>query len=156
MNGLQIASFTSPNSAFKRFVRRAPTPPKDLVVGLEKAQAISLLTDTSKSPKNDIVPLKKEKKKVDKKSGRKEEVKMGRWTEAEHKLFLEAMETYGNSWEKVRLHIGTRTTAQIRSHAQKYYTGLRMKAIKKYKENPDAEKAIFVVTREYINTSTFK
>lgn len=86
----------------------------------------------------------------------KEEKQMGRWSEEEHRRFIEAMEIYGNVWTLVKNHIKTRTTAQIRSHAQKYYTGLRKKAIKKCKEDPKNAKAIFVVVREYLNMSTFR
>ncbi len=49
------------------------------------------------------------------------ETNAGRWTKAEHKLFLEALELYGKDWKKVQQHVGTRTTTQARSHAQKYF-----------------------------------
>ena len=41
----------------------------------------------------------------------------GRWTKDEHKCFLEALKLYGKNWKKVEEHVGTRTGAQIRSHA---------------------------------------
>lgn len=87
---------------------------------------------------------------------RDNEIRMGRWSEKEHKLFLEAMERYGNSWNQVQAYVKTRTTLQIRSHAQKFYAGLTQKAIKKYKEGPNKKQAIFVVVREYLNTTTIK
>lgn len=31
------------------------------------------------------------------------------------------MSMYGRDWKKVELHIGTRSGAQIRSHAQKFF-----------------------------------
>jgi SHAQKYF class myb-like DNA-binding protein len=49
------------------------------------------------------------------------DVVMGRWTKIEQKLFLEALQKYGKNWEKVHQHVGTRTTTQVRSHAQKYF-----------------------------------
>ena len=45
----------------------------------------------------------------------------GRWTRAEHELFLEGLQLYGREWKKVSAKIKTRTAAQIRSHAQKYF-----------------------------------
>ena len=44
----------------------------------------------------------------------------GRWTSAEHEAFLEGLKIYGREWKKVANCIPTRTSAQIRSHAQKY------------------------------------
>ena len=52
-------------------------------------------------------------------------MKEGRWNSKEQKLFIEAFGLYGKDWKKVRNHVGTRTTTQIRSHAQKYFIRLR-------------------------------
>ena len=49
------------------------------------------------------------------------ETNTGRWTRLEHKMFLDALELYGKDWKKVQQHVGTRTTTQARSHAQKYF-----------------------------------
>ena len=56
----------------------------------------------------------------------------GRWSKAEHKRFLEALNLYGKNWKKVQEYVGTRTTTQARSHAQKYFAKLEEKGI-----NPD-------------------
>lgn len=48
----------------------------------------------------------------------------GRWTQKEHEDFLVGLEKYGREWKKVASHISTRTSAQIRSHAQKYFAKL--------------------------------
>jgi len=45
------------------------------------------------------------------------EYKTGRWTEDEHKLFLEALMIYGKDWDKIEAHVKTRDAAHIRSHA---------------------------------------
>ena len=45
----------------------------------------------------------------------------GRWTHDEHQAFLEGLRTCGREWKKVASLIPTRTSAQIRSHAQKYF-----------------------------------
>jgi len=44
----------------------------------------------------------------------------GRWTPEEHELFLKGKAIHGRSWTKVAEVVGTRTTVQVRSHAQKY------------------------------------
>ncbi|KAL3815916.1 hypothetical protein ACHAXA_005764 [Cyclostephanos tholiformis] len=45
----------------------------------------------------------------------------GRWTAAEHEAFLRGLKVYGREWKKVATCVPTRTSAQIRSHAQKYF-----------------------------------
>lgn len=49
----------------------------------------------------------------------------GRWTADEHRAFLSGLATYGREWKRVALHIPTRTSSQVRSHAQKYFTKLQ-------------------------------
>jgi SHAQKYF class myb-like DNA-binding protein len=50
--------------------------------------------------------------------------KMGRWTKDEHFRFLEALKYFGKEWKKVQEHVGTRTSTQARSHAQKFFNKL--------------------------------
>lgn len=50
-----------------------------------------------------------------------ESLTRGRWTDAEHHKFLQAIRLFGKDWRKVQEYIGSRTGAQIRSHAQKYF-----------------------------------
>lgn len=39
----------------------------------------------------------------------------------EHSRFLEALKLYGKDWKKVQSYVGTRSTTQARSHAQKHF-----------------------------------
>ena len=48
----------------------------------------------------------------------------GRWTDEEHERFCQALKMYGKDWNQIQDYIGTRTSAQIRSHAQKYFSKL--------------------------------
>jgi len=49
----------------------------------------------------------------------------GRWTKEEHQKFVEALKLFGKNWKSVEDYIGTRTGAQIRSHAQKFFNRLQ-------------------------------
>lgn len=69
----------------------------------------------------------------------------GRWTKEEHKRFLEAFNLYGKNWKKVQEFVGTRSTTQVRSHAQKYLAKLESKGIMAKEEEEEEEvKVIFV------------
>lgn len=48
----------------------------------------------------------------------------GRWTPQEHELFLEGLKLFGRDWKQVAEHVKTRTSVQIRSHAQKHFAKL--------------------------------
>ena len=47
--------------------------------------------------------------------------KSGRWTRAEHRKFLEGLKVHGRNWKKISEIIRTRTSTQVRSHAQKHF-----------------------------------
>ena len=45
----------------------------------------------------------------------------GRWTMEEHRLFMDGLQIHGKNWKQLESYISTRTSSQIRSHAQKYF-----------------------------------
>ena len=45
----------------------------------------------------------------------------GRWTEEEHAAFLRGLALWGRVWTRYQAIIPTRSPAQVRSHAQKYF-----------------------------------
>ena len=61
------------------------------------------------------------------KAGKKRST-LGRWTEEEHNKFIYAIQLYGKDWRRVQNCVGTRTTLQIRSHAQKYFINWQKKS----------------------------
>lgn len=63
----------------------------------------------------------------------------GRWTEAEHKRFLEGLRLYKKDWRMIEEHIGTRTCSQIRSHAQKFFLRLQKQQLEMKGEGLCAE-----------------
>ena len=83
---------------------------------------MSVSTTPSCSP-SEAVPKKKQRK--SNKSSPKEGQTTGRWTDEEHQAFLRGLHTYGREWKKVASHIPTRSSAQVRSHAQKYFSKLQ-------------------------------
>ena len=53
----------------------------------------------------------------------------GRWSPAEHKIFLQGIKEHGKGWKRIAAMIGTRNVVQVRTHAQKYFQKVnRMKA----------------------------
>lgn len=87
----------------------------DKDVALSKASSIDgFASMTSDCPKQVSTPTKK----------RKISTGAGRWTEQEHKAFLVGLSRYGREWKLVAQDIPTRTSAQVRSHAQKYFAKL--------------------------------
>lgn len=55
----------------------------------------------------------------------RESQQRGRWSSTEQELFLRGLHLYGRRWTKIAQIIGTRTTAQVRSHAQKFEMKVR-------------------------------
>ena len=73
----------------------------------------------------------------------------GRWTYEEHIRFLKGCLLYGNNWKKVENYVKSRTSSQIRSHAQKFLIKLN----KKYKVNLNSP---FSHSQKYIKNAKHK
>ena len=71
----------------------------------------------------------------------------GRWIKEEHIRFIKGCLLYGNDWKKVEKYVKTRTSTQIRSHAQKFLIKLK----KKYDIYDENEKLKFFDDNDAIN-----
>jgi len=80
---------------------------------MDETAAIQNLSLDDKNQTAKKIQIFKEKK-VLKKSLRKN----GRWTKSEHSLFVLGCLLYGNNWQRIKNVVKTRSSTQIRSHAQ--------------------------------------
>ena len=69
-------------------------------------------------------------------------IQNGRWTDEEHDRFIDALRVYGKNWNKVHKQVATRTSAQTRSHAQKYFNKLIRQHEEKREEDPLSKEAL--------------
>ena len=66
----------------------------------------------------------------------------GRWKYSEHQAFIDAIKMFGKNWKQVAEYIGTRSSTQVRSHAQKYFLKENSKGVSRqqskelYMKNP--------------------
>jgi len=90
----------------------------------------SVLSLKELSQVKDKIPELKTKKKLYKihlrsMKQKKSVFNIGRWTEDEHRRFIEAILKYGNDWKNVQRHIKTRSSTQSRSHSQKFFLKIK-------------------------------
>ena len=78
-----------------------------------------ITNQNNRSKENDII----ENEEIDNEDVNK--FHTGRWTNEEHMKFIDGILEHGNEWKKVQQIIGTRSSTQARSHAQKFF--LKMK-----------------------------
>ena len=74
---------------------------------------------------NNTITIKKKKKNKIISSNVEDEINEGRWDPEEHKRFIEAINKFGNEWKEVQKYVGTRSSNQVRSHAQKFFLKLK-------------------------------
>jgi hypothetical protein len=76
-------------------------------------------------------------------------INKGRWTQEEHKIFMQEYEKYGNNCMQIARVLSTRITAQIKKHAEcffKQYSKANSAAVKQYQESlsPDKKAQVLV------------
>jgi SHAQKYF class myb-like DNA-binding protein len=84
--------------------------------------------DKEKTLNENYKPIVKEKKNKKENIFSSTEIKgenEGRWNDDEHVKFLEAINIYGNNWREVQKYVKTRSSNQVRSHAQKFILKLK-------------------------------
>jgi SHAQKYF class myb-like DNA-binding protein len=89
---------------------------------------LSVIKDVPYQPssQNDKkIKKSKEAKKKQKRINREGMYNNGRWQPEEHQRFIEAIFKYGNEWKQVQKHVGTRSSTQARSHAQKFFVKIK-------------------------------
>ena len=79
----------------------------------------------------------------------------GRWTQEEHDKFLEGLKLFGKDWRRIEEYIGSRTCAQIRSHAQKYFNRLQKDLAKGIKRTDEIEASIILGKKKKRDDSSF-
>jgi len=82
----------------------------------KKKKKIHLITDDSKKT------MKKPKRNTNQNTN----FNTGRWKPDEHKRFIDAILLFGNEWKRVENFVGTRSSTQARSHAQKFFEKMKM------------------------------
>ena len=88
-------------------------------IGIEKEESNNIFKGM------DSTEGKKKKKRKIIIQSTEEDVNEGRWDTNEHMRFLEAINIFGNEWKEVKKYIGTRSSNQVRSHAQKFFLKLK-------------------------------
>ncbi len=75
----------------------------------------------------------------------------GRWTQEEHKIFMQEYEKYGNNCMQIARVLSTRTPAQIKKHAEsffKQYLKTNSAAVKRYGESLSPNKKAQVLVND--------
>ena len=76
------------------------------------------ISNEQKSKKNKDIKIKNRK-------SREGNFHCGRWQPDEHQRFIDAILKYGNEWKQVQKYVGTRSSTQARSHAQKFFVKIK-------------------------------
>lgn len=72
----------------------------------------------------------------------------GRWTEDEHRRFLEAILKYGNDWKRIQSCVKTRSGTQTRSHSQKFFLKLNTFNLLNFKDSQPSLSTLTAMTKK--------
>lgn len=85
----------------------------------------SSIIDFKETEKKKIKKRLKELRIKHKRLGKEGSYNCGRWQPEEHERFIEAIMKFGNEWKQVQKYVGTRSSTQARSHAQKFFVKIK-------------------------------
>ena len=88
---------------------------------------VNSLDTTEESHKHKREKIFEKNSAMSSKKSTEEKYNTGRWTQEEHKKFIEAIFKHGNEWKNIKEFIGSRSSTQARSHAQKFFIRLKKK-----------------------------
>jgi SHAQKYF class myb-like DNA-binding protein len=95
---------------------RCPKPEK-VIFGLIRGETPNPTNEVSIEVESSPIKVNKDKRK--RKAGTY--FNTGRWNKEEHQKFIEALLKHGNDWKSVQKYVGSRSSTQARSHAQKFF-----------------------------------
>jgi hypothetical protein len=78
-------------------------------------------------------------------------INKGKWTEEEHKIFMQEYEKYGNNCMLIAKVLSTRTPAQIKKHAECFFKEnlkTNSAAVKRYQESLSPNKKAQVLVND--------
>lgn len=106
-----------------------------LLLVVEQQRRIQYLEEELQKAHDHLKNLQTYTKELEAKRERLKQVKQSRyWTQEEHQKFLVAIEMYGKKdLKSIAQHVGSRSIAQVRTHAQKYFAKIE-KELKKQRE----------------------
>ena len=87
-----------------------------MIFGLIRDDSSSRITILNEVPKEQTGGKKDSRRKK-----KESTFNTGRWHPEEHQRFIEALLKYGNDWKSVQRYVGSRSSTQARSHAQKFF-----------------------------------
>ena len=98
-----------------------------------------LQSNTSTTDSNKTISISNEQKlkknkdfRIKNRRSREGNLNCGRWLPEEHQRFIDAILKYGNEWKQVQKYVGTRSSTQARSHAQKFFVKIKKSNIFNY------------------------
>jgi hypothetical protein len=86
-------------------------------------------------------------------------INKGRWTEEEHKIFMQEYEKYGNNCMQIAKVLSTQTPAQIKQHAECFFRQNLKKnsaAVKRYQESISPDKKAQVLVKHVAEQQNYR